>query len=389
MPTVRPLTNNPLRPSGPIRRTCGVIKLPVIWVAPPTDDELKNDVMSAPPLPLPSLPASQAKPPEASKPAPQPVPTLVAPVGNGATELVVPAMWENRLVGVKPCDHETGMEIVVTVNKPQNGLSVCGAGALPEAGVNGGELNSNMLQNSPTLQNLIRQHQQKKTLNLVATLSPSQTTNLQGSNATASQQQNLIQSLQQKHLTSSTVAAASNLLPPAAGMVLSNASLSNLLRQQQQQLQQKVQHSQHGMMVTSGRTTTTPTHSTAGGSVSSVGMAATGNGRVPHHESGIGGGKLSGGHIHRTSNQPGHLSHKDRIKLSLTGGAASSTNAFGSTASISNGPSSMDIDTDEGVNASSEFVSDSEIQLQEEKVRQLRQQLLAAAQAAAKGSAVV
>lgn len=27
----RPLSLHPLRPSGPIRRTCGVIKLPVVW----------------------------------------------------------------------------------------------------------------------------------------------------------------------------------------------------------------------------------------------------------------------------------------------------------------------------------------------------------------------
>ena len=388
MPAVRPLTNNPLRPSGPIRRTCGVIKLPVIFVAPPTDDDLKNDVMSAP-LSLPAHPIGQAKPLEASKP-PQPVPaTLVAPVGSRTAELFVPAMWENRLVGVKPCDHETGMEIVVTVNKPQNGLSICGTGALPEA-VNGGELNSsNVIQNSPTLQNLIRQQQQhqqqlqqKKAASLMASLSHAQSS-LQGTNSSQQQQQNLIQSIkaqQQKHL-SSTAAA----LLPQAGVALTGASLSNLLRQQQ------LLGASLGVTVTSGRTTTTSINSTAVGSVSSIGMAATGNGRLPHHESGVGsggGGKITGGHIHIGNLQGAHHSSKDVIKLSLTAGASSSpANPFISGgASVSNGPTSMNISGGEDVETS---VSDSEIRLQEEKVRQLRQQLMAAAAAAtAKGSAI-
>lgn len=41
-PPIRPLTINPLRPSGPIRRTCGVIKLPVTWIpAAPCEDGVK------------------------------------------------------------------------------------------------------------------------------------------------------------------------------------------------------------------------------------------------------------------------------------------------------------------------------------------------------------
>ena len=433
VPTVRPLTNNPLRPSGPIRRTCGVIKLPVIWVAPPTDDDVKNDVMSAP-LSLPAHPVSQAKPAEASTTAQQQqqqqqpsqqqgqqqqqssqqpqVAALVAPAGNGAAELVVPAMWENRLVGVKPCDHETGMEIVVAVNKPQNGLSVCGTGASLPDGVNGGELNSNVLQNSPTLQSLIRQQQQaqqqqqKKTgTNVMATLNPTQSNLLpQGiKNTTApaslqqlQQQPNLIQSLksqqQQKHLPSTTTTTGALLTTQAAaGMVLTGASLSNLLRQQQQlQQQRQKQQQQHGSIVgmatvTSGRTTAATT--AVGSNKSSIGMAATGNSRLTIQEGG-------GGHqIRQTSTKQGLLTNKELIKLSLTAGAASSslTSTFGSSASISNGPSSMDIDTDQevGVSSSSKFVSESDIKLQEEKVRQLRQQLLAAAQAAAKGSTFV
>lgn len=390
IPPVRPLTNNPLRPSGPIRRTCGVIKLPVIWVAPPTDDDLKNDVMSTP-LSLPAHPIGQVKPLEAPKP-PQQVTTLVAPVGSSSAELVVPAMWENRLVGVKPCDHETGMEIVVTVNKPQNGLSVCGAGAVPADGVNG-ELSSSVIQNSPTLQSLIRQQQQQqqqqqKKTNLMTTLSQAQAS-LQGNTT-----QSLLQSLksQQKQLASTSA------LLTQQGMTLTGASLSNLLRHQQQQQQQ--QQGSLGVTVTSGRTMTPPVNSTALGSVSSIGMAATGNGRLSDHK---GGAKLGGGgHIHHTSStnnqqqqqQQGHLSNKDLIKLSLTGGAASTmTNPFGSNPSIvavSNGPTTMNNDASDGVaGATAKYVSDSEIQIQEEKVRQLRQQLLAAAQAAAKGSTVV
>lgn len=405
MPTVRPLTNNPLRPSGPIRRTCGVIKLPVIFVAPPTDDEVKNDVMSAP-VSLPAHPVGLTKPLEASKP-PQPVPTaVVTPVGSRTAELVVPAMWENRLVGVKPCDHETGMEIVVTVNKPQNGMSICGAGALPEA-VNGGELNSsNVAQNSTTLQSLIKQQQllqqQKKTANLMATLTQAQASLPRSTTSPQQQQQqNLIQSFkaqQQKHL----VSTAATLLPQP-NVVLASASLTNLLRQQQQQQQQNHHGGSVSVTVTSGRTMTTSINSTmttsinstAVGCVSSIGMAATGTGRLPHQEGGrVGAGaRLSSGLVQHSgvisSQQGGHLTGNDLIKLSLTAGAASSTtNPFVSSSSISNGPTSMNIDGGEDAGAS---VSDSEIRLQEEKVRQLRQQLLAAAAqvAAAKGSAVV
>ena len=395
---MRPLTNNPLRPSGPIRRTCGVIKLPVIWVAPPTDDDLKNDVMSAP-LPLPANLVGQAKPPlEASKP-PQQVTTLVAPISSGVAELVVPALWENRLVGVKPCDHETGMEIVVAVNKPQNGISVCGTGALPDgvgatttaAGMNGGDLkvHANTRQDLPAIQNLMRQQQKKA--NLMTALSQTQTSlqgGVTGISTTSPAAQSLIQSLksqQPKHLVSSAT------LVPQSGMLLTSASLSNLLRQQQQ-LQQ--QHGSVGLTVTSGRTTTSAVNSTAVGSVSSIGMAAVGNGRLSYQDGGVGGGSIGGklsSHVHHTggagsSNQP------QQIKLSLTGGAAS-TNAFGggsvSSSMVSNGPTIMNMDTGSDIGGTSKFVSDSEIQLQEEKVRQLRQQLLAAAQAAAKGSAVV
>ena len=413
VPLVRPLTNNPLQPSGPIRRTCGVIKLPVIWVAPPTDDELKNNVMSAPPLPqLPggAQPTGQAKPPEAPPKPPQTT-ALVAPLSSGAAELIVPHLWENRLDGVNPCSHETGLEIVVTVNKPQNGLSVCGTGALPDGvgtgatttgtgttqgsalaaaattGMNStNNLNANAanaaLQNLPVFQSLIKQQQQKK----VQLIVPGGGGGASGGGGiSTSAAQSIIQSLKNQQLVSSAT------LLSQSGVVLTGASLSTLLRQQQLKQQQQQRTSNIGLTVTSGRTTTNAVNSTAVGSVSSIGMAAVGNGRLPSQDGA--GSKLSsssaGGHSHfANSQQQGHMSN---IKVSLTAGAAS-TNPFGggsvSASMVSNGPTIMNMDTDSDVGGS-KFVSDSEIRLQEEKVRQLRQQLLAAAQAAAKGSAVV
>lgn len=82
IPVVKPLTVNPLRASGPIRRTCGVIKLPVTWVAPP-DDELGTTNLS-------SLTAGEQK---------------------SQIHLIVQTLWEKRLFGVKPYDHVTGDEI--------------------------------------------------------------------------------------------------------------------------------------------------------------------------------------------------------------------------------------------------------------------------------------
>lgn len=163
-PPVRPLTINPLRPSGPIRRTCGVIKLPVTWVPPPCEDELKlfalvkvqeasmdvdqplpppplNPVIPAPPVALPAAPPAatnggqlaqdplkpveqpqppqlQPRPPALSQPQAQspvlPLPTSV---------VMVPALWENRLRGVMAYDFETGNEIKISPEKLQNGLN--------------------------------------------------------------------------------------------------------------------------------------------------------------------------------------------------------------------------------------------------------------------------
>ena len=83
IPVVKPLTVNPLRASGPIRRTCGVIKLPVTWVAPPDDDQGKTN--------LNAFPMGEPK---------------------SQIHLIVQSLWEKRLFGVKPYDHVTGDEIL-------------------------------------------------------------------------------------------------------------------------------------------------------------------------------------------------------------------------------------------------------------------------------------
>lgn len=82
IPVVKPLSVNPLRATGPIRRTCGVIKLPVTWVAPPDDEQGGTNLNSL-------TPADQ----------------------KSQIHLIVQSLWEKRLFGVKPYDHVTGDEI--------------------------------------------------------------------------------------------------------------------------------------------------------------------------------------------------------------------------------------------------------------------------------------
>lgn len=114
-PLVRPLSNNPLRPSGPVRRTCGVIKLPVVYVRDPSPSEEDGQECIA------NVPESSAKEggvPETSKlnPIASPVPITTS------SGVVVPTLWENRLLGVKACDYETGNDIVLPA-KSQNGTN--------------------------------------------------------------------------------------------------------------------------------------------------------------------------------------------------------------------------------------------------------------------------
>lgn len=135
-PLVRPLTNNPLRPSGPTRRTCGVIKLPVTWVSPPSDEEVKQSAIKLPINPPPEVnsesltgsgtpaaapvaaPESELKPVE-EQPKPLPPPPPPPPP---AVDQLRPTFWMNRLQGVNVYDHETGSEIKVNQEKLKNAL---------------------------------------------------------------------------------------------------------------------------------------------------------------------------------------------------------------------------------------------------------------------------
>ncbi len=100
-PPVRPLSNNPLRPSGPVRRTCGVIKLPVVHVRDPSPSEVDGQDSVA------NIPELSAK---EDTPKLNPLSPLAITTSSG---VVVPALWENRLLGVKACDYETGNDIIL------------------------------------------------------------------------------------------------------------------------------------------------------------------------------------------------------------------------------------------------------------------------------------
>lgn len=84
-PAIRPLSMNPLRPSGPIRRTCGVIKLPVMLLSPPAGDTtLRDSVLGQQGLGDPK---------------------------SHSLNVVVQSYWEKRLKTLNPQDHVTGEEI--------------------------------------------------------------------------------------------------------------------------------------------------------------------------------------------------------------------------------------------------------------------------------------
>jgi len=116
---VRPLTNNPLRPSGPVRRTCGVIKLPVTYVRMPSPSEEEGKERA-------NSPDDSAKDPENPKSnLNSDSVTTVTPVS-----VAVPALWENRLLGVKACDYETGHDII----PPPKGTNGTSNDAKPKTG---------------------------------------------------------------------------------------------------------------------------------------------------------------------------------------------------------------------------------------------------------------
>ena len=155
-PLVRPLSNNPLRPSGPIRRTCGVIKLPVTWISPPVDEELKIAAckqheallsQNTPPFATNSATTSAGKvepghtqpiTPElkaSEQPHQQKAPEPPQSSSPPPSVVMVPALWENRLQGVKAYDYETLSEIKVNRDKLQNGLSHTASSGIPNGEV--------------------------------------------------------------------------------------------------------------------------------------------------------------------------------------------------------------------------------------------------------------
>ena len=89
--SVRPLSLNPLRPSGPVRRTCGVIKLPIMLLSPPAGNiELRDSILG------------QISNGSGS----------VGGDSKGHTlNVVVQSLWERRLNTLNPSDHITGKEL--------------------------------------------------------------------------------------------------------------------------------------------------------------------------------------------------------------------------------------------------------------------------------------
>ncbi len=85
-PTIRPLTMNPLRPSGPVRRTCGVIKLPVMLLSPPVGDTTLRD----------NILGTQGVNDQKT---------------THSLNVVVQSFWEKRLKTVKPLDYLSGKEL--------------------------------------------------------------------------------------------------------------------------------------------------------------------------------------------------------------------------------------------------------------------------------------
>lgn len=88
---IRPLSLNPLRPSGPVRRTCGVIKLPIMLLSPPAGNiELRDSILGQ---------------------------NGGNTVGGGAEtkthtlNVVVQSLWERRLNTMNPNDHLSGKEL--------------------------------------------------------------------------------------------------------------------------------------------------------------------------------------------------------------------------------------------------------------------------------------
>ena len=166
---VRPLSINPLGPSGPIRRTCGVIKLPVTWIPEPkreqvvvctnpepmdTSDQtncvpLSNSHMDSTECPLPvngsqnrsnSQEQTTTKSPIPLLPSPHPpspsmpkatqnqntppIPSSTSSTSSSSsptssTHYNRPVRWENALRGYVVYDHSTKTEINVDIERLQ------------------------------------------------------------------------------------------------------------------------------------------------------------------------------------------------------------------------------------------------------------------------------
>ena len=298
VPLVRPLSNNPLRPSGPIRRTCGVIKLPVTWVYVPTPSDEENEAT-----------LKQTSPKETLSEENKPAPITPLPVTTSASGVAVPALWESRLLGVKPCDHETGDDINPPV-KAQNGTT---AGLAPNL--------TNKLTEPNTPQNL----------------SPKPPT---------------------PGIPNSTQKQVSTIKSPPS-LSVSGVTASILAQQLQQSLKQAV-----GM---SSTTTVIPSLLQHSGRMSPSS------------------GTLKNGQSKNQDTSASHLTGSDIVLLSLGKSAIKPSLARQhlppsvsvTTASVvTNGPSSLG--NKKVLENLSRLVTDNDLRLQEEKVRHLRQQLLAA-----------
>ena len=298
VPLVRPLSINPLRPSGPIRRTCGVIKLPVTWVYIPTPSDEENETS------LKQTSAKETPPSEENKPSP----ITPLPVTTSASGVVVPALWESRLLGVKPCDHETGDDI----NPPVN------------------------VQNGTT-----------------AALTPNLTHKLTESNTA----QNLSPTPLIPGIPNSTQKQVSTIKSPPS-LSVSGVTASILAQQLQQSLKQAV-----GM---SSSTTVIPSLLQHSGRMSPSS------------------GTLKNGQSKNQDTSASHLTGSDIVLLSLGKTVKPSLGrqnlsppvSVTSASVVTNGPSTLG--SKKVLENLSRLVTDNDLRLQEEKVRHLRQQLLAA-----------
>lgn len=308
LPLVKPLSINPLRPSGPIRRTCGVIKLPVTCVAPRTDEDSKNNVV---PLTT-TTPSSNTE--QVNNNAQNPTSTSVS-----TASIVVPQYWESRLCGVKAYNHETGSEISIELKQPQNGLSV------------------------------------------------SSSTLTTGVNLSTSSLQSLIQSTQQTVQSSLSVSSGAHTLIQAlsSGTNGSNTSFTS--------------PSQQHKSVISPKTVVSPVPSLLKHSVNMVSVSPSGreNGQG-QNSTGANSGIVGRQQTHLPAT--GKEFRQSSVSLTQSTNVTSAVPGFRVSPIVVNGPSKTTTTSVNAEGVTTHYVSDNELLMQEEKVRLLRQKLMAAAQ---------